>query len=449
MNKKYRLNNKAFAISSIIYALLILFLIILTLIMAMLTRRKIAFDKAKNEIKDNLMFNNKTYSFDEKNEAHIFETPKAGYYKVELWGKQINSSDNGGSYTHAILMLNQSDMLFISLNACTDQECTAHDNNASISTITNKIMEAGNSSEITSTIFTDPTNNNNNLRCKKYSEEMVCGEMTITTSNILSPSIILSGNYMPGYNGNETIKGNKSTAHARITYLSDRLPETPIIETYIANSYNSTALATFSTDTVSAPNGFKISGGNTTYKIAIPDKGFAFNYKVTSGTLSFTSGISSENLTGTGNYITNSSGTITISSGANVKIENVTYKGNLVDIHYGNDALEAIPPIVQINCTNIANNTSGCTTSQETISSKAYVIINNVSSNPKYTSQIKINDGQWQDMTKKNGYSYKEISEAGAYRIYTRQVYNDTAPITKIRNPYESKLSNELAFTIN
>lgn len=433
-----KLNKKGFAISSIIYAMVILFLVLLTSIMAMLTRRKMAFDKSRNEIKDNLSFNNKTFSFNESNDQQIFDVVKTGYYKLELWGKQMPGSSNGGSYAQVIMRLNQSDNLFIALNA-------QNSGKAIISTITHPIMEAGNSSIVRSTIYTNPDTNTNNLVCyRDGSNNMKCDPMSITVSNMIAPTIILSGDHMPYYNGYDAIPGNKP-AHAKITYLTDKTPEVATIKTTIANSYNNTTLSTIGNIGIQTPNGFKISGGNTAYKINIPDKGFAFTVRTTN-TLTFGNGVTTENITGNRNYVTASAGTITIPSGATVIFENITYNGQSVKTLYGNESLESIPPIVRKGCSNIASSTAGCSIPDGSITGKAFVIINRT--NTSSSSQIKINNGEWQDMTKKSNYDYIELSEPGTYRIYTRQKYTN-ANLTNVLNPYYSETSSELVFTIN
>ena len=49
-----KLNNKGFALTSIIYMLIVLFLMILLLILANLAQRKVVLDKIKNDVKENL-----------------------------------------------------------------------------------------------------------------------------------------------------------------------------------------------------------------------------------------------------------------------------------------------------------------------------------------------------------------------------------------------------------
>ena len=47
-----KLNNKGFALTSIIYMLIVLFLMIMLLILANLAQRKVVLDKIKNDVKN-------------------------------------------------------------------------------------------------------------------------------------------------------------------------------------------------------------------------------------------------------------------------------------------------------------------------------------------------------------------------------------------------------------
>ena len=49
-----KLNNKGFALTSIIYMLIVLFLMIMLLILANLAQRKVVLDKIKSDVKENL-----------------------------------------------------------------------------------------------------------------------------------------------------------------------------------------------------------------------------------------------------------------------------------------------------------------------------------------------------------------------------------------------------------
>ncbi len=49
-----KLNNKGFALTSMIYMLIVLFLMIMLLVLSNLAQRKVVLDKIKSEVKENL-----------------------------------------------------------------------------------------------------------------------------------------------------------------------------------------------------------------------------------------------------------------------------------------------------------------------------------------------------------------------------------------------------------
>lgn len=434
---KLKLNNKGFAISSIIYAMLILFLILLTLIMAMLTRRKIAFDKARNEIKDTLGYNNKTVSYTESGEVQTFEAPKEGYYRVELWGHGT-SSDAGGSYTQATIKLNQSENIFFTLNS----------SSAKATLLARELMEAGISTNVKSSITTE----SEKLECDLVSNAITCNALTTNTA-IISPTIILPGSTMPAWNGSLTMTGNKNASHAKITYLTNKTPEVPTLNLNILNKYNcNNAIAT--RNTTNMLNGIQLqqTSNQNEYRIKIPDQNFSFNYKITSGTVKFDTTF----LTGTGNFVTPSAGELVISGTVlNLTLGNFTYNGGLVKFDNGNIKMNSITPQAQKSCTNIASSITGCTAiaTGETVSAPVNIVLTKVSgvTTQNYTNQIQINGGEWQNMTNTSTYSYATITEPGRYKVYTRQIYNTStcSALTSLRNPFVTEVSEELNFTIN
>ncbi len=66
-NKREKLNNKGFAITSIIYSMLLLFIILMTLVILTLGRKRVLLNKAKNETIDFLTDISKRYSYPEVN----------------------------------------------------------------------------------------------------------------------------------------------------------------------------------------------------------------------------------------------------------------------------------------------------------------------------------------------------------------------------------------------
>ncbi len=122
-NKKglFKLNNKGFAITSIIYSMLLLFIILMTLIILTLGRKKAMLDKAKNETTDLLGQVSNNYEYFYTGDVQTFVAPRDGYYNIELWGAQggnttlpaLKGTGGKGAYTSGNIYLNQGDTLYI------------------------------------------------------------------------------------------------------------------------------------------------------------------------------------------------------------------------------------------------------------------------------------------------------------------------------------------------
>ena len=116
-----KLNNRGFAVTSIIYSMLVLFLALLLLITSNLANRKVLFDKEKNEILDKL----ETYSYNEgyefnfeyTGEEQTFTVPVDGFYKFELWGSKGaddgNATAGRGAYVSGNIELTKGEVLYI------------------------------------------------------------------------------------------------------------------------------------------------------------------------------------------------------------------------------------------------------------------------------------------------------------------------------------------------
>lgn len=120
MKKKERLshfNNKGFAITSIIYAMLFLFIILMTLTLLTLARRKNLLDKEKNDAKTLLNEFYEVYQYGYTGDVQTFTVPRDGYYKIELWGAQGGSNEfssgGKGAYTEGYVYLNKNQNLYI------------------------------------------------------------------------------------------------------------------------------------------------------------------------------------------------------------------------------------------------------------------------------------------------------------------------------------------------
>lgn len=109
---RLNMNNKGFAVSGILYSILVLFLMLLLLILGNFHSRKVAFDKQKSSVLNKLQgvsVNNISYNFCYKNsdELQLFETPSDGVYKLEIYG-----SNNGG-YASGEIRLYQGIVLYV------------------------------------------------------------------------------------------------------------------------------------------------------------------------------------------------------------------------------------------------------------------------------------------------------------------------------------------------
>ena len=116
-NKYIHLNNKGFAITSIIYSMLFLFIILMTIILLTLARRKVLIDKSKEYTKSLLNDYNETYNYDYTGDVQEFVVPRDGYYKIELWGAQGGSNEfasgGKGAYTTGDVYLTKNQIIYL------------------------------------------------------------------------------------------------------------------------------------------------------------------------------------------------------------------------------------------------------------------------------------------------------------------------------------------------
>ena len=88
-------NNKGFAVTGILYAILVLFLFFILLILNNFQARKVLFDKQKDTVLEKLGNSyepvlERDYIYDSTKEFQEFITPKDGVYKIEVWGSGVN-----------------------------------------------------------------------------------------------------------------------------------------------------------------------------------------------------------------------------------------------------------------------------------------------------------------------------------------------------------------------
>lgn len=128
-DKMKKMNNKGFAVSSLLYGLLLVgFLVIVVLMSIMATNRHNTtnlIDKIEEELNRH---SNTVTEFAYKAEAQEFIVPygKTGWYKIELWGaagagtfglpgsadNNIDKNQNRGSYTSGIVYLSENEHLY-------------------------------------------------------------------------------------------------------------------------------------------------------------------------------------------------------------------------------------------------------------------------------------------------------------------------------------------------
>lgn len=111
-----RLNNKGFAITTIVYGLAIMSTMILTLVMSLLATTRQDNNNLSKAIEDELNRFSKTsvlYAPASIGQEFIVPEGQAGWYRIELWGAQGGGNNGGlGAYTSGIIKLNEGDMLY-------------------------------------------------------------------------------------------------------------------------------------------------------------------------------------------------------------------------------------------------------------------------------------------------------------------------------------------------
>ena len=113
-----KLNNKGFAITTIVYGLAIMSTMILTLVMSLLATTRENNNNLSDEVEAELNRFSKTsviYNSVNSSVGQEFIVPEgeAGWYRIELWGAQGGGDDGGlGAYTSGIIKLEEDDILY-------------------------------------------------------------------------------------------------------------------------------------------------------------------------------------------------------------------------------------------------------------------------------------------------------------------------------------------------
>ena len=114
--KMKKLNKKGFAISTLIYGLSILGLLLITMLMSTLSNTRSNAKEMSNAIEEDLnRYSRTSVSFSPSKKSQEFITPdgESGWYRIELWGAQGNNGKGGeGAYTTGIIELQEGDTLY-------------------------------------------------------------------------------------------------------------------------------------------------------------------------------------------------------------------------------------------------------------------------------------------------------------------------------------------------
>ena len=113
------MNNKGFAITTVIYGLSILGILLIIIIMGNLSNNRSNVKTLSKDIDNELNYYSRasiSYSYTGENDLQQFEVPvgQSGWYRFELWGASGNGVNGGkGAYTTGIIKLTEGDLLYI------------------------------------------------------------------------------------------------------------------------------------------------------------------------------------------------------------------------------------------------------------------------------------------------------------------------------------------------
>lgn len=126
-----KLNNKGFAISTVLYSLLIMVFLIVTLMMGIMASNRKSNRNLVGTIEDELNRYSEsatTIAFNDAapNEYQTYTVPfgQAGWYKIELWGASGGSTDTKsggkGAYTSGLIYLSENQKLYFFIGGTTN-----------------------------------------------------------------------------------------------------------------------------------------------------------------------------------------------------------------------------------------------------------------------------------------------------------------------------------------
>lgn len=114
----FKLDNKGFAFSTILYGLMLMGVMIIIVIMSLMQTNRITNKKFVENIESELnrfsltesTFNKVSYS--DKGQEYIVPMGQSGWYKIELWGAQGGNNGGLGAYTSGLIWLRENTHLY-------------------------------------------------------------------------------------------------------------------------------------------------------------------------------------------------------------------------------------------------------------------------------------------------------------------------------------------------
>ena len=111
-----KMNNKGFAISTLIYGLSIMGIMIVAILMATMAQTRSNNSSLAKSIEEDLNRYSRTEtSFkprDNTIQAQEYIVPESGWYKIELWGTQGKGAGGKGAYTSGVIELQEGEVLY-------------------------------------------------------------------------------------------------------------------------------------------------------------------------------------------------------------------------------------------------------------------------------------------------------------------------------------------------
>lgn len=126
-----KLNNKGFAISTVLYSLLIMVFLIVVLMMSIMASNRKSTNNLVEAIEDELNRYNQTSTIIDYNDSVDYQTyvvpsGQSGWYKIELYGAQGGSSGSNiggkGAYTSGLIYLKENEKLYFYIGGTTSSK---------------------------------------------------------------------------------------------------------------------------------------------------------------------------------------------------------------------------------------------------------------------------------------------------------------------------------------